>query len=123
MTYPSPAEFQHNEYEVFILEEASESDDVGVIQTLVNGDFRGHLLPLVWFHDHRLGDNFASKNFIRLHICDLVAFRKTSFSKKATTGIFFLRPRIYEDIGDFFQRRRYWIHMGRRLRSRCTHIE
>ena len=38
-TYPSSADFQHNENEVVVLKEALEAHDVRVIEALVNSDF------------------------------------------------------------------------------------
>lgn len=50
-THPPPADLQHDEHKVVVLEEAVEADDVVVVETLVDADLRGHLLPLVLLQD------------------------------------------------------------------------
>lgn len=88
-THPSPADFQDNKNEVVVFEKPVKPDDVRMVETLVNGDFRGHLLPLVLLQDQGLGHDFSGENLLRLQICDFVAFGETTFPEESSPGIFF----------------------------------
>lgn len=104
ITHPSPADFQDDKDEVVVLEEAVKPDDVGVVETLVNGYFRGHLLPLVLLQDQRLGHDFSGEDLLRFEVCDLVAFGEATFPEESSPGVSSHGAWVNQDVWDFFQR-------------------
>lgn len=101
-----------------------ETDDVRVVEALMDGDFRGHLLPLVLLQDQRLRDDFSGKNLLGVHICDFVALRKATFPQKPSSCVSFHGAGVHQNIWDFLQRSRFGIdeRRVRRLRNTCTHF-
>lgn len=124
-THPSPADFQHNKHEVIVLEESVKSNDVGMVEALVNGDLGSHFLPLVLLQDQGLGHNLSGEGLLRLQVCDFVAFGEATFPEESSPGISSHGTWIHQNIWDFLQRSRFGVHMCRRvrrLRNGCAHF-
>lgn len=122
--HPSPADLQHHKDEVLVLKEAVEAHDVSMVEALVNGDFRAHLLPLVLLQDQRLGHYFTSEDLLGLHVCDFVAFGEAAFAEEAAPRISPQGAGIHQNIWDFFKRSRLWVDVSgrvRRLSDTSTH--
>ena len=124
-THPSPADLQHHEHEVLVLEEALEAHDVRVVEALVNGDLRRHLLPLVLLQDQGLGHDLPGEDLLGLHVRDFVAFGEAPFAEEASPRVPPHGARVHQDIGDFFERSRFRVDVRRRvrrLRYACAHF-
>ncbi|TNN43655.1 hypothetical protein EYF80_046155 [Liparis tanakae] len=107
--YWTPLSSWHDEDEVVVFEKALETDDVGVVQALVNGDLGGHLLPLVLLQDQRLGHDFPGENLVRLSVRDFVALGETTFAEEPSPRVPFHGARVHQNIRDFFERSRFGV--------------
>lgn len=63
---------------VRIIKEAMKTNYVSMIQTLMNCDFLRHFLPLVGFCHQRLWHDLSGEHMMRLRLCDLVTFCKST---------------------------------------------
>ena len=84
-----------------ILKHMLELNDVSIVQTLVNFDFRNQFLSCSVLYKRILGDNLRSHDFLCLKIRDLETFSETTFSKKIPSLIF-LYDVLAIDYLDFF---------------------
>lgn len=124
-THPSPADFQDNKNEVIVFEKSVKSNDVRMVEALVNGDLGSHFLPLVLLQDQGLWHNLSGESLLRLQVCDFVAFGETTFPEESSPGIPSHGPWIHQNIWDFFERSRFGVDMCRRVRrlcNGCTHF-
>jgi len=80
-TYSSLAEFQNNVNVSIILKKSVESNDVLVIETLVNVNFLNDFFPGVVLQEQLFRDHFSRKHFVRLHVRYLVAFCESTLRK------------------------------------------
>lgn len=115
-THPPPADLQHDEHKVVVLEEAVKADDVVVVQGLVDGDLGRHLLALVLLQDQRLGHDLAGEHLLGLQVCDLVALGEAALPEEPAPGVSPGAPGVDQDVGDLLQRSRLGVDMCRRVR-------
>ena len=80
-----------------------EAHDVRVVEALVNGDLRGHLLSLVLLHDHGLGYDLACEHLVCLHVRDLVALGEAPLAQEPAPGVPLLGPWVDQHVWDLLQ--------------------
>jgi len=82
------AQFQQDINVLVIFEDVLESDNVLMIETLVNFNFRNKFLPCSVLRESLLWDDFSSNNLLCLQVCDFVAFSETTLTEHLTADIF-----------------------------------
>jgi len=75
------AQLQHNIDVLHILKVAVELDNVRMVKAAVDGYLLGGLFLLIVLDHQLLGDDFACKDIVGLHIYYLVAFCKAALGK------------------------------------------
>lgn len=84
-------ELKYNIDIIWIIKETMKTNDISMLQRLMDLNFLSHFLLLISFHHELLRDNFSSENITVRHILDLITLCKSSLYDEKR--IIFLRLR------------------------------
>jgi hypothetical protein len=87
-THPFLAQFQHDVDIIVIIKETMESNNISMVQRLMDLNFLGHFGLLIMLHHQFLGYNFSGISLVRGNIDYFVAFCKSTLFLNARVNLF-----------------------------------